>query len=452
MPKDLDPVITKLLTKDRQQLSETTLPIVTVSASFKEDLKGLYGFAQDQTIPDIVFSRAHYSMAVALAVAAWGKHFNPNKAWIVDPTNYVSRREWKKLELTQSIGQTIARHPFLKMVKDFIDRFGRQKLPILASITPPLLHLTERVKGPILSVHIAAGNILVEQGKEVIQVITDPHVRDDYLLNADSSKIIYAVFDERTKMEFLEKAAARGHKVSPLKVVVTGPPVDPRVVAYRHHKKPWTKGPLKLCLTTGGLGTNKDELENLLEQLLPAIKEDKTKYHVVLYAGTQHDIYQMARQAAKKAKLKVGALKDTKSPFRIIYHPQIVDANELLIKYGFPWADGFISKPSGDMAYDAAAAGCFLLTLAEWGEWEHNIRNVFEQREIGRMAVTDNILSQLDVLTQVEVPDPAKPHHAKQPWVSRAMCNALSIDPLFLSGSENIVELATFLRRKNTSI
>jgi hypothetical protein len=55
---------------------------------------------------------------------------------------------------------------------------------------------------------------------------------------------------------------------------VTGPPIDPRIVACNQTKKIWTKDrPLKICLTTGGLGTNKPENKRILEQLLPVLKQ-----------------------------------------------------------------------------------------------------------------------------------------------------------------------------------
>lgn len=59
--------------------------------------------------------------------------------------------------------------------------FGRKKLPILDSITPALLYLSERIERPILSFHTSVGNVLAGQGKTVFQVVTDPHVREDYL-------------------------------------------------------------------------------------------------------------------------------------------------------------------------------------------------------------------------------------------------------------------------------
>lgn len=430
----LDPHLTLALAKDKSVLEQTQLPMVTVSASYREDLKDWYGMPANNTQPDIVLSRAHYSMAVAIAVSVWGDKIRPTKAWIVDPTNYVSQKEWRKVEFTQQVGRTLARHPLLKFVKDLVDKFGRSKLPILTSITPPLLHLTQNVKHPILSLHIAAGNILAEQGKSVIQVITDPHVRDDYLDNADRPNIKFCVFDERTKIEFLEKAMIRGLHPDPERIIVTGPPVDPRILAVRSRKHPWRSGLLKLCLTTGGLGTNKTEIKTILEQLLPELRKPDSQLRILVYGGTNSDFCDLVREVAKEHRVKIGSLTDSRQKLRLIYHPQIVDANELLIKYGFPWADGFISKPSGDMAYDAAAAGCFLLTLNEWGEWEHNIRAIFEQKGIARQAQAEHIWEQLETLMSA--------HHQAQSWVERAMQTAQTLEPLFLEGAKNIAKVA----------
>lgn len=116
----------------------------------------------------------------------------------------------------------------------------------------------------------------------------------------------------------------------------------------------------------------------------------------------------------------------------VIYHPQIVDANELLIHLGFPWADGFISKPSGDMAYDAVASGSFLLTLKEWGEWEHNIRKIFTKLNVAMVADTNNIVEQLESLKTK--------NNQKSSWIEQAMNNALNTNALFTQGTHNIIK------------
>lgn len=425
------PDLTHTYELDKKHLESTKVPILTVSASYKEDVKGFYGLPENEELKDIVFSRAHYSMALGTAMEAWQGQMNPQKAWIVDPTNYVSQDQWKKIQFTEFVGKTLARNSILKILKDFVDKFGRNKLPILGSITPPLQYLTQDINGPILSFHIAAGNILIENGKKVIQVITDPHVRDDYLNHADSENMFFCVFDDRTKTEFLEKAALKGMKADPERVIVTGPPIDPRIINARFNKKAPSKRPLQICITTGGLGTNKEEIDTLLDQLLPELRKRPSDYRVLIYAGTQLDIAEMVKNKAKQARVAIEPLSNKTADLRLIYHPQIVDANEMLIQYGFPWADGFVTKPSGDMGYDAVAAGCFLLTLREWGEWEHNIRVIFEQKNISRPVVLNNFVKQLEVLNH-------KDQHGS--WVESAMCNALEIDSLFLEGSKNILK------------
>lgn len=380
-------------------------------------------------------------MALGTAIEAWDAataggeiKVKPEKAWLVDPTNYVPPKQWRKIEFTQFVGKTLARHPVLKAFKDLLDRFARSKLPILSSITPPLLYLTEDIKKPILSFHIAAGNILAGQGRHIVQVVTDPHVRPEYVLHADKPNTTYCVFDERTKLEFLEVAAIEHIAVDPKKVVVTGPPVDPRITKARQHKAAWRSGPLHLCITTGGLGTNKLEIRHLLKQILPELRHHNTPYHLMIYAGTQKDIAKMVQDLAKEERVKIGDMDDTKAHLRLLYHPQIFDANELLIHLAFPWAHGFITKPSGDMAYDAVAAGCFLLTLKEWGIWEERIREIFEQKDIARRAEVDHILEQLTVLQTAS--------NGKS-WIETAMNHAFGIEKLFLLGSKKILDTVT---------
>lgn len=457
MTSFLDPSLKHTLKKDKELLEKTKLPIVTVSATYVEDLKGYHQFPEIDSTQDVVFSRAHYSMALAVAVQAWQKNINPKEAWIVDPTNYINLKDRSSVIFTEMIGKILARTPLLKMLKDFADRFARNKLPILASITPPLLQLTKSVTQPILSLHIASGNILAAKGKQVVQMVTDPHVREDYLNEAERKNMTFLVFDNDTKLEFMEKARLLNKKIDQSKVIVTGPPIDPRIVQSAQNKQIWQDGPLRLCITTGGLGTNKNEIKQLLQKLLPELRKNPSPYQLLVYAGTHHDIYQMVIELAQSHEISLNKIiaddpanfsingdlsqlsNNQKSNFSIknerlsvIYHPQIVDANELLIHLGFPWADGFISKPSGDMAYDAVASGSFLLTLKEWGEWEHNIRKIFTKLNVAMVADTNNIVEQLESLKTK--------NNQKSSWIEQAMNNALNTNALFTQGTHNIIK------------
>ena len=444
---------------DQKYLKKTAVPLVTVSGTYREDLKGLHDLPEDDLQHDLVFSRAHYSMTIGAAVEAWGNAIDPKKAWIVDPTNYVAGDGWTSVVLTEKIGKLLARNPILKLLKDFVDKFGRQKLPILASITPPLKKLTREIKGPVLSFHIAAGNIMLDNGQTILQVITDPHVREDYIANGDKDHAFFAVFDEMTKEDYLKKAHKLGKKVDENRLIITGPPIDPRVLAAQENKKAWSpqsRRPLRLCLTTGGIGTNKQEIKTIVEQLIPELMKDKPAIELMVYAGTHSDIKNMVVEIAQKQgvkyqtitppdpaefeigeKLEVDPIKVPafESPLIIMHHPQIIDANELLIHAGFPWADGFITKPSGDMAYDSVASGAFLLTLKEWGEWEHNIRAKFESFKIAQVADSDHIDGQLNELM--------KSSSKKKSWITQAMHNAREIekqDPYFRQGNKNIIK------------
>ena len=432
MPDLFDTNITQTLAADKQLLEQTQVPIITLSASFREDLKKMHGLANNETSTDVVLSRAHYSMALGVAQEAWQGKVDAKKCWIVDPTNYVSKDDWMSVRLTEEIGKTIARHSFLKKAKDMVDRFGRKKLPILDSITPALLYLSERIERPILSFHTSVGNVLVGQGKRVLQMVTDPHVREDYLDFGELDSKYWCVFDDKTKIELLEKAALIDKAVDPERIFVTGPPIDPRIVAARSKKQPWRSGPLKLCITTGGLGTNKAEMLQLLSVLLPELYKSNPPYELLVYTSTQRDIYMSVLELAGKQQITVSPLAKTDAKLRVIYHPQIVDANELLIQYGFPWAHGFVTKPSGDMAYDAVASGSFLLTLAEWGVWEVAIREHFEHLDISRRLLLDDVKDQLEVLMSAQ--------GKAQSWIEGAMRNALSLPASFTSGAKTILK------------
>lgn len=427
-----DTNITRTLAADKQFLEKTQVPIITLSASFREDLKRLHGLPNNNTDTDVVLSRAHYSMALGVAEQAWGGKMDPKKCWIVDPTNYVSKDDWMSVRMTEEIGKTIARHSFLKRAKDMIDRFGRSKVPIIDSVTPALLYLSERIERPILSFHTAVGSILAGQGKRVFQMVTDPHIREEYLDFSELPTKHWFVFDEKTKIELLEKAALLDKEIDAERVVVTGPPIDPRIVAARTKKQPWRSGPLRLCITTGGLGTNKAEILQLLNTLLPELHKSQCPYELLVYTSTQRDIYNEVLAVAGKHQITVSPLAKTDARLRVIYHPQIVDANELLIEHAFPWAHGIITKPSGDMAYDAVAAGCFLLTLQEWGVWEVAIRERFEHLDISRRLLLKDVIDQLEVLMSAA--------GKSQSWIETAQRNALALPGSFTSGASSILK------------
>ena len=55
MPNLLDPTLVRTFARDKVYLEQTKLPILTVSATFREDVKGFHGFKEDETISIINF-------------------------------------------------------------------------------------------------------------------------------------------------------------------------------------------------------------------------------------------------------------------------------------------------------------------------------------------------------------------------------------------------------------
>lgn len=427
-----------ILEKERALLEEAEVPIATVSATFFDQIGEEYAYKFRRE--EIVFSRAHYSQALSLLIAAGeeGKTF-----WFIDPTNFVAAEDWHKVLFTEKIAEAVARHETLKKIKDLMDTRAREKLPISDAIQEPLLYLFQNITRPIASFHYETGNLLVEAGKTVLQAVTDPHVRPQYLKNAANNNLHYAVFDDKTKVELLEGSQREGKTLDPDRVHVTGPPVDPRIVEARQgksvekfiehfaHPSP-NQGRLKLAITTGGLGTNKDEIETILNQLLPYLTSTPPQIQLVCYAGTHEDFASLFGLFAQNHQIQVGNESDPNVSYRILRGNNIMDANEKLVSWMFPWADGVITKPSGDMAYDAAAAGCFLLFMEPWGEWEERIQETFEQHGVARRANPETFQSQLKALEQPAI-------HDHETWFTHAIEQALNLDPLFLNGAKNIL-------------
>ncbi|HUW24382.1 MAG TPA: hypothetical protein VMW04_02010 [Patescibacteria group bacterium] len=416
------------LEQERTLFHPVQVPIVTVSATFRKELAHRYR-ALYHTADDVVFSRAHYSMAVAVYEAA--KKLRKT-AHFSDPTNYVSERNWGKVELIETVGRLIARHRTLKWLKNKVETIVRNKLPITEAVVEPLLYLTEETRCPIISLHYEAGNILVKNGKKVVQVVTDPHVRPQYLGCLPSENIIYAVFDEETKKDFMKEAQRQKKTIADDQVVVSGPPVDPRIIKIGKKEKKIEKGkPINLAVTTGGLGTNLGEIKKVLQSLAPLLRAPE-RIRLFLYAGTHRDFRDFFEDFARKQHINIGNLDNEEAVIRILYEDSIIDANENLIKYVFPWAQGFITKPSGDMTYDAAVAGCFLLFLTPWGEWEENIRKRFIRNGIGRVLKVRKARRQIvNLISEGKLAD--------------SMHKAYQLPNLFRQGAENIVMLQSKL-------
>ncbi len=385
-PGDLD--LGNALREERHLLETVDVPIVTVSATYRKELAKQY-LVMLHPGADVVYSRAHYSMAEAVRQQAihMGK-----TAHLSDPTNFVSQKDWKKIEFTQTVGLMVARHRFLRSLKGRVDKVLRGKLPIKDAITPPLLYLTGSTSNPIISMHYETGNILARGGKVIIQAVTDPHVHFQYLFvlpQKDKQKpgmisdITFAVFDEETRLEFFKVAKLLNKEVRPDQVVVTGPFVDPRVTKIGMKEKKIKNGDvINIAITTGGLGTNLNEVKKILEEFRPLLVPPE-KIRLFLYAGTHRDFRNYYEEYAAANSIRIGNLDDEKARIRILYDDSIIDANENMIKYMFPWAHGVVTKPSGDMAYDAAAAGCFLLFLEPWGVWEENVQKIFVGNGVG---------------------------------------------------------------------
>ncbi|MBI2591042.1 MAG: hypothetical protein HYW33_04230 [Candidatus Blackburnbacteria bacterium] len=424
----LDPQLDlpETLHTDQETLSKIEVPIITTSASFKSDISKISGEKVKDKGSDIVFSRGHFSMSVALFRQA---HEMKLSSWLIDPVNYVTEKDWGKLKGIVFVGQIAARFPIVKKVKDAADTLIRGKLPLAEAIKAPLLYATSNIMQPIISVHYEIGNILAREGRRVLQVVTDPHVRPQYLLEAGRKNISFAVFNKDTKEEFLAKAKEEGVSIDEDRIVVTGSPVDPRIVRARKGKNlNWIgKRPLRLAITTGGLGQNQDEIRHLLENICPLIKTRQVQ--VILYASTLPDFRQMYENILSKHTITWSSrIEDKTASARIIYNPSIVDANQNLIDYAFLWADGFITKPSGDMAYDAAAAGCFILSLDPWGDWEVNVQEIFARLAILKRAEPEDFTGQLRELLA-------------SGWIKQAINNALKIDKIYLTGAKNIIKL-----------
>lgn len=376
-PEELD--LRAAVHEERHRLEAAEVPIVTVSATYRKELADKYRDIV-HTPADVVYSRGHFSMAEAVRqqALAMGK-----KTHMVDPTNFVSKEDWGKIKSTETIGELVARHKLLKLLRDKMDRIIRGKLPIKEAIISPLMYLVADVKKPIISMHYETGNLLAKAGKTIVQAVTDPYVHSQYLDALPYEGIYYAVFDEDTKEMLLTLAHELGKEINKNQVVVTGPFVDPRIIKIgKKQKTVLEDGPVNIAITTGGIGTNFVEIKSVLKQLAPLLVPPE-RIRLFLFASTHRDFRNLFEDFASENNVRIGNLDDEEARIRVLYEDSIVDANENLIKYVFPWAHGVITKPSGDMAYDAALSGCFLLFLSPWGVWEERVREVFVKEGVG---------------------------------------------------------------------
>jgi hypothetical protein len=431
-PEDLD--LRDALHEERHLFEEVEVPIVTVSATYRKELAKKYRSIV-HTPSDVVYSRAHYSMAEAVRRQALEMG---RTSHLSDPINFVTLKDWKKLEFTQVVGKLVARNKLLKKIKEKLSSLTREKVPIAEAARKPLLYLTATTPCPIVSMHYETGNILAGAGKTVVQAITDPHVHPQYLDALPYPNITFAAFDEETKTMLLEMAKELKKEINENQVVVTGAFIDPRINEIgKKAKVVDMKSPVNIAVTTGGLGTNLKEIKKILEGFRPLLLPPE-QIRLFLYAGIHRDFRDFFENYARQNHIRIGNLDDTEARVRILYDDSIIDANENIIKYMFPWAHGVITKPSGDMAYDAAAAGCFLLFLDPWGSWEERIRDIFIKRGVGFNLKAD-----------------ASGEHFKKLLRSgsfeRSLKNIEKLPPIFREGAKNLIEIHSSLPCRTSS-
>ena len=134
VPPELE--LPRTLHDDRHRFETVDVPVVTTSASFRSDIAHNLGEKTKELTTDIVFSRAHYSMAVGIMRAALEEKLN---TWLIDPVNYVTGQDWDKVVFLAKTGKLIARLAILKRLKDLFDTVVRGKSPLTQVIPVPLI-------------------------------------------------------------------------------------------------------------------------------------------------------------------------------------------------------------------------------------------------------------------------------------------------------------------------
>jgi hypothetical protein len=151
------------------------------------------------------------------------------------------------------------------------------------------------------------------------------------------------------------------------------------------------------------------------------------------YAGTNSDHAQMVQNVAQEHGVKISPPHERQAALRLLTADDIVDANNLLLAYGFPWADVVYTKPSGDMAYDAVAAGCAVFFLKPWGDWERNIQGILTNAGVAQITDLESVTEQL---LEAVNRDYAKP------WLEEALEKTRLQSPEFYQGARNILQAA----------
>lgn len=361
----------KALLAEKKKLEKVDVPVITVSASFRKEIVERHE-VKLHSKGEIIFSRGHYSEAIAVVEAAKQKGLS---SYLVDPMNFVSIKDWGKLDFTEDIGELTARYKILANLKRVAEQLLRGKLPVSEAVKPVVLELIEDIKVPIVSGHYEVGNVIAQTDKKVVQMVTDPHVSDPYLKVSDEESVSWVVFDEETKKQFVDKVKKMDKSINQDMIRVTGPGVHPKILEFgKKGKKLDAERPLRLGITTGGLGTNRGEIKKVLDNLAPLVEEPE-KIQLFLYSSTHKDFRDIFEKFANENNIRIGDLDNEKAKLRVLHEDSMVDGNRNLVDYMFPWVDGVITKPSGDMAYDVLGSGAFGLYLDPWGRWEETVRS-----------------------------------------------------------------------------
>lgn len=380
MNNDSKQDLRKALLAEKKKLEEVDVPVITVSASFRKEIVEKYEVNLGSK-GEIIFSRGHYSEAMAVVEAAKRKGLS---SYLVDPMNFVSIKDWGKLEFTEDIGELTARYDLLAKLKRVAEQLLRGKLPVSEAVKPVVLELIENIKVPIVSGHYEVGNVIAQTDKKVVQMVTDPHVSDPYLKVSDEENVSWVVFDEGTKNQFVDKVKKKNKSVNEKMIKVTGPGINPKILDVGKKGKTLDdERPLRLGITTGGLGTNRGEIKKVLDNLVPFIEEPE-KIQLFLYSSTHRDFRDIFEKFANENNIRIGDLDNEEAKLRVLHEDSMVDGNRNLIDHMFPWVDGVITKPSGDMAYDVLGSGAFGLYLDPWGRWEETVKSRMFEFGVGK--------------------------------------------------------------------
>lgn len=425
----IDAQLAKRFRADQQSLADTQVPILIYSSVVRS------GKVIGQ-------SRTQLALALTVAEQFWGARIQADKAWITDASASMSSAQWSQLYHQTPTKQSAVNSMWLSHLKSWLS--GVDAPPTNpATINTLLLYLTKSIERPIVSFSSILSELLLNQGKQVIHVVSDATASKRLLHLGLHPNVMLIVFDQNIKHDLVEQAELTQQPIDARKIEVVQLPVIQRLLSKNQRKLAWRSGSLRLLVDASGNFSSASSDVQLVKQLVRGVAHLAVPIKLLLYCGTDTKTAQKLATVVQQARLTVAPLADTQAPIRLIADPSLTLAEQQLDQLGWRWAHGCLCSPTVDWLAAAVASSNFLLTKPARTDWEADLVRQLHTLGVSTQVHEEHVLEQLESLMRAGV--------RGQSWIERAMHTSHRARAQ-LTGTQQITKLITDHRQLESNL